>query len=1018
MGAVSNHLDYLHTVEVFGDALPPSAIKQHHIREVRKWKEYGGVVVDEAYFSGEYPCVYIKWVKGGQQPNVNEILAAHKKIWNQGKVSFFIVESDTEFRVINCSDEPFAPSQRNKSIDDLTLLKGRLDDAKKMQELKEVFGKISIESCQFWEHKKYATKIKSDRRVEKVLVDNLNSTRRELKKELPSSIIHNLLLRSLFVLYLEDRGATEPEFYAGYLPGAKSYFDILENKDATYRLFEKLDASFNGNLSPVTDAEKEAVIEVHLQKIKECFWSKIEEHGQLKLFDWRMFDFSVIPIQLISEIYEDFLRDEKGEAEQSAKGAFYTPHPLAEFIMNEVLPYPSEGDTRFNYKILDPTCGSGIFLVESLNRLLDRWEAAHEGTGVKLTFDKIEEIVCNNIFGIEIQPEAIKVAAFSIYLSMLDRLDPKTLWKNKQFPPLIFDPAKKDGKKQGKNLFRMDGIERGPFEEIKYDFVVGNPPFGTKELEENVKNYVQTLGYATETVLAFLHRATVLCPEGKIALIATSKILFNNKSTYQNFRQFFFNELDVEKIYNFSILRKVSMEEGKKYIPNASVPIGVFFYSKNKPAKPRKKLLYCAPKTAIKNQLIDGIAIDPTDIKYLPMEECQKPDTKIWKVAMYGTERDFDMINDINVSQTIKEYTSKQGWQQGLGFRKYSLKYKPVPNEEIKKLKYLDAKKVDRYHTLEEQAVPIEISVFKRIGSKDAYQKPHLVIKEGQQDNRFCASFLDFNCCYTDTVYGIHSTDEYNLKLLTAYLNSRFASYLMFLTAVDLGIERNRLKPNEILSLPALCFDLPAASKNAIVGYMDEIIQIKKDGFFGIEQQLAELEDKIESALLAGLNLSDTEKVLIEDLLRFSLGAFQDKDKSDAYQPCNITELKQYGKYLCNTINEFLEDTPNLSAWASVFELTHRSPLNIVALRLNKQHQANEIETLPGAAMQAALKDIEEYTYRKHSESIYYRKFIRYYSGDTIYIVKPNEKRCWSRSMGLNDADEIVAEILKNANGR
>ena len=68
--------------------------------------------------------------------------------------------------------------------------------------------------------------------------------------------------------------------------------------------------------------------------------------------------------------------------------------------------------------------------------------------------------------------------------------------------------------------------------------------------------------------------------------------------------------------------------------------------------------------------------------------------------------------------------------------------------------------------------------------------------------------------------------------------------------------------------------------------------------------------------------------------------------------------------------------------------------------------------------MQPILKDIEAYTYRKHSESIYYRKFIRYYSSDTIYIVKPNEKRCWSRSMGLNDADEIVAEILKSSNGR
>ncbi|MCF8247037.1 MAG: SAM-dependent methyltransferase [Saprospiraceae bacterium] len=1018
MGAISNDMGFLHTVEVFGNELPPSAIKLHHVRELRKWKDNGGVVVDEAYFSGEYPSVYYKKVSDFQEPHVKAILAAHKKIWNQGKVTFLVVESDAEFRVVNCSEKPFVPFQQGKSLDDLTLLKGRRDDAGKMQELKAVFGKISIESGLFWKEKNYAQKVKSDKRVEKVLVENMKTTRRELRKELPPPIIHNLLLRSLFVLYLEDRGANNPEFYAEYLPGAKSYFDILKSHEATYRLFQKLDTSFNGNLSPVTDDEKNAVNDGHLLKIKECFWSKIQQHGQLTLFDWRMFDFSVIPIQLISEIYEDFLRDEKGEAEQSAKGAFYTPHPLAEFIMNEVLPYPSEGDNRYNYKILDPTCGSGIFLVESLNRLLDRWEAAHEGTDEKLTFEKIEEIVCDNIFGIEVQSEAIKVAAFSLYLAMLDRLDPKVLWAIKKFPYLIHDPDEEDAEKRGSNLFRMDSIESGPFEKIKYDFVVGNPPFGTKELEDNVKEYVQNLGFATETVLAFLHRATVLCPEGKIALIATSKILFNNKSTYQNFRQFFFNELDVEKIYNFSILRKVSMEEGRKYIPNASVPISIFFYSKNKPVKSRKKLFYCAPKTAIKNQLIDGIAIDPTDIKYLPMEECRKPNSKIWKVAMYGTERDFDMMKAFELTPSIEEFADKRNWDRGAGFRLPSEKFKKKTDLEIRLVPYLDVDKVDRYHTPEKFSEPFNEILFRWLGDKGAYKGPHVLLKEGQKDNKFCASFLDYSCSFKGTIYGIHSTNENELKLLTAYLNSYLSSYLMFLTSVDWGIERQRLMPNEILSLPALCFDLPEASKNAIVGYMDEIIQVKKEGFFGVDQQLAELEDKIETALLAGCNLSDTEKVLIEDLLRFSLGAFQDKENSDAYHPCNSTDLNQYAKYLCSSINQFLENTPNLSAWASVFELTPRSPLNIVALRLNKAKKAGETEILPGATMQQALKDIEEYTYRKHSESIYYRKFIRYHSGDTIYIVKPNEKRCWSRSLGLNDGDEIIAEILENANAR
>jgi len=1012
--SISDELDFLYgTVKVFEDELPFSAIKRHTIEEVRKWKDNGGVVIDESYFSGEFPSVYFKRVQDFQASNIKQIFDAHKKIWNQDKVIFLVVESDTEFRVVNCTDKPFNYTFDAKSIDDITLFKGKRNDSKAMQELLDVFGKISIETGSFWEKEKYSKQVKMGNKVEQTLVHNLKDTRQKLKKEgLPIPYIHNLLLRSLFILYLEDRRATDAEFYNEYLPGATSYFDILRNHSATYKLFKKLDNSFNGNLSPVTETEKAQVTVAHLEKIKQCFWSKIEQADQTRLFDdWRMFDFSVIPIQLISEIYEDFLRDEKGEEDMAAKGAFYTPHPLAEFVMNEVLPYPSESDTRYDLKILDPACGSGIFLVESLNRLLDRWQATHKRES--LTFEIIKKITCDNIYGVEIEGEAIKVAAFSLYLTMLDRLDPKTLWQIEQFPYLIFDPEEKEKKKQGRNLFKMDTLTEGPFDKINFDLVVGNPPFGTKKLSDNVKKYLQERDFATEMVLAFFDRAVELCPNGKIALIATSKILFNNKSTYQNFRRFFFNNLYVDKVYNFSILRKMSLEQGRKYLPSASVPISIFFYSKNAPQNPSRKLFYCAPKTAIKNQIIDGIAIDPTDIKYLPREECQKPDTKIWKAAMWGTERDFELLVRLQTATTLEDFAKKNEWKKGVGFRLFSTKYKPVVDLEIKKIAFLDAGKVDRYYTSKEVTNSITDTLFKRHGKKSAYKKPHVVIKEGQQNNRFCASYLDYDCSFTDTIYGIHTPQEGKLKILTAFLNSKLAFYLMFLTAVDWGIERKRIKPNEILSLPALCYGLPENANEEIVVLINDIIRIKKEEFFDIDQQLAILEKKIETALLSALDLSDNENALIEDLLRFSLGAFQDKKESDAYHSCTTPEMELYGAYLCKTINEFLENSPAMSAWASVFELTHRSPLNILALRLNRNKEAGAIETLKGTEMQPLLKEIEVHTYKKHAESIYYRKFIRYYKGDIIYIVKPNEKRCWSRSLALNDADEIIAEILK-----
>ncbi|MAO49269.1 MAG: hypothetical protein CML16_00080 [Pusillimonas sp.] len=73
-------------------------------------------------------------------------------------------------------------------------------------------------------------------------------------------------MRSLFLLYLEDRGATDANFYSKIKNGAQSYFDILEDVDKTYSLFRKLEEYFNGNV--FTLDSNESISKEHLQIIK------------------------------------------------------------------------------------------------------------------------------------------------------------------------------------------------------------------------------------------------------------------------------------------------------------------------------------------------------------------------------------------------------------------------------------------------------------------------------------------------------------------------------------------------------------------------------------------------------------------------------------------------------------------------------------------------------------------------------------------------------------------------------
>lgn len=97
-----------------------------------------------------------------------------------------------------------------------------------------------------------------------------------------------------------------------------------------------------------------------------------------------------------------------------------------------------------------------------------------------------------------------------------------------------------------------------------------------------------------------------------------------------------------------------------------------------------------------------------------------------------------------------------------------------------------------------------------------------------------------------------------------------------------------------------------------------------------------------------------------------------------------------------------------------MYELGSRIPLNVVVLYFNQNKKADTVTELPEKQIGQILKEIEQHTYEEYAESIYFRKFLRYHNGkDITYIIKPNEKRFWSRSMGINDADEIIAEILR-----
>lgn len=180
---------------------------------------------------------------------------------------------------------------------------------------------------------------------------------------------------------------------------------------------------------------------------------------------WEIYSFNHLPIELISGIYEAFLKKEKG--------VVYTPPYLVNLLIDECMPLDKAqeffADEKF--KVFDPACGSGIFLVAALKRMV-QWKVIlhYKATG-KVAYPDIEtikRITRNNIFGTDIEKGATLVTIFSLCIALCDKLSPMQIWNKLRFDEEIVE----------KNIRTTDFFKiYNDLPKGEYDLVIGNPPF-------------------------------------------------------------------------------------------------------------------------------------------------------------------------------------------------------------------------------------------------------------------------------------------------------------------------------------------------------------------------------------------------------------------------------------------------------------------------------------------------------------------------------------------------------------
>ncbi len=288
------------------------------------------------------------------------------------------------------------------------------------------------------------------------------------------------------------------------------------------------------------------------------------------------------------------------------------------------------------------------------------------------------------------------------------------------------------------------------------------------------------------------------------------------------------------------------------------------------------------------------------------------------------------------------------------------------------------------------------------------FKAPFVAFKQGQHKGEIACSLLKEDVFFTTTAFALNGGKEDEKKILTAYLNSGLVKYLLFLTTSSWGVEREQIFLNEILALPSPFEHLSEDASRIIIKCFDELYALS-GAIVKNEILTSELEKTIEQAFEQAFNLSEKDSIYIHDTLDFSIGIFEKRQNAIGYNRVLEDDSKQYSITLTNSLDSLLESAKIKTA-ATFFEVSINDPLQLVVLQLKSSRPSiekgrmNEYKTL--------LKKIDAYLISKHSDSIFLRKTLKYYDGNMVYIIKPNQKRFWSRMQAYDDAADIVNDIL------
>lgn len=660
----------------------------------------------------------------------------------------------------------------------------------------------------------------------------------------------SFLGRALFFRFLWDRRIVRQSELHSVCPQAKSPSDCFCNVNNSIATCRWLDETFNGDLLPLSggytdtftraDSQTNGQLFLHLRAILEG-WEHAGTAFQRRI-DWRNLNFAHIPIGVLSQVYENFSKIWDSQLREQTS-VYYTPKNIARYLVDDAFEGVSD---KKDARILDPSCGAGIFLVLAFRKLVAaRWEHEGKRPGTKT----IQSMLYNQLCGFDVSETALRLAALSLYITAIELNGTPRPPKSLKFPAPLQGTVLHNHRRPEEQMAK--GFVLGSLRSDlstnfngRFDMIIGNPPWSRlrgdrKETNEGTKVLNDAFTKLTRQILKdrgldkiaqtyrnpdnnpdlpFLWRAIQWTkPGGIIAMALPGRIFL--KQTESGVKAF--NAI-LQGIEITGILNGSNLSDSAVW-PGMNQPFMLFFARNRMPAADHH-FHFVTPH--FERDLNDKgrIRIDYQSAQPVAASEAVK-DSRLLKTLAVGTSLDVEVVRKLDELElpTVKKYWESEGLYSGRG-------YDRSPKQPQADASFM--RKLPDFVPPGDDGFSVDVSLLLEFGYSTAhrprcielYTPPLLLVLESPGSSPFSPKswVVRKSTVFSTSYFGFSAVGSKEADCVIALLHlithSDLFRYHVLMTSSKMGVERRTLLKKNIEDFPFPAIDLlPKRQRQRVV---------------------------------------------------------------------------------------------------------------------------------------------------------------------------------------------------------